>query len=75
MKAKVDDGVSLLVSIKGNYQAMIPAGTKGVILECYENPEGYFADVWIPDCNEVGGNRYDYTILTPDQFEVEPDSK
>jgi len=43
---------------------VIPVGTRGVIIEVYEHPEGYEADLHIP------GDVDDTATLKPEQFEV-----
>lgn len=48
----------------------IPAGTTGIIVECYDNPEGYAADLAIPDKSLSGEFRYENVILAPEQFVV-----
>ena len=39
--------------------------TKGTIVECYENPEGYAVDLAIPDNTCVQGYGYENVILYP----------
>ena len=70
MKAKLNDEISLLVALEGNYEKLLPVGTRGVVLECYEKPEGYIVDLWIPDATQIGGNRYDCITVLPEQIEV-----
>ena len=71
MKAKVDDRIRTLVDVPGEVSdRVIPARTKGNIIECYENPEGYAVDVAIPDKTESSGYAYDNLYLLPDQFVV-----
>jgi hypothetical protein len=50
--------------------SVIPKGTVGTVVECYENPEGYAVDIAIPDERLVGGFFYTNVILNSDQFEV-----
>ena len=73
MKAKTDDGIRLLVAVAGHYEKIVPAGTRGVVLECYSNPEGYIVDISIPDPNELSGYRYDCIEVAPEQFEINPE--
>ena len=48
----------------------IPAGTYGVIIEKYAQPEGYAVDLGIPSKDLVGGYDFDNVVLEPDQFVV-----
>jgi hypothetical protein len=50
---------------------IISKGTLGIVVECYENPEGYTVDIAIPNERLVGGFCDTNVILSPDQFEVE----
>jgi len=52
----------------------IPAGTMGTVVECYENPEAYAADLAIPDKTAAGGFVYENVMLTPDRFVVISDN-
>jgi hypothetical protein len=71
MKANLYDGIITLVDVYIDFsKRMIPKGTQGTIVECYENPEGYAVDLAIPDRKWVGGFDYENVILTPDQFEI-----
>jgi hypothetical protein len=74
MKARVNDSVELLVDVPGEVQpAVIPSGTRGVVMEAYEQPvEGYAVDVNIPDGSSSTGYNYDNVFLYPDQFVVVP---
>ncbi len=42
----------------------IPSGTEGVVIEIYENPEGYCVDLFLRDGPDEN------VILKPQQFEV-----
>jgi hypothetical protein len=71
MKAKLYDGIITLVDIKANFgKHLIPKGTQGSIVECYENPEGYAVDLAIPDETLITGYDYENVILYPEQFRV-----
>ncbi len=71
MKAKPYDGIITLVDIKTNYAGIvIPKGTNGSIVECYENPEGYAVDLAIADDSLVTGYDYENVILYPEQFKI-----
>lgn len=71
-KASVEDSVELLVEVPSEFRnEMIPRGTRGTVVECYEHPaEGYSIDLAIPDNSLVGGFRYENVVLLPDQFTV-----
>jgi hypothetical protein len=71
-KASVEDGVELLVEVPSEFRdEMIPRGTRGTVVERYEQPrEGYSVDVAIPDDSLVGGLRYENVVLIPEQFAV-----
>jgi hypothetical protein len=49
-------------------QRIFPAGTFGVIVERYTEPEGYAVDLGIPSKEFVGGYEWDNLILYPHQF-------
>ncbi|BBH41442.1 MULTISPECIES: hypothetical protein [Microcystis] len=71
MKAKLYDGIVTLVDISADFgERLIPKGTEGSIIECYENPEGYAVDLGIPDDSSVTGYNYENVILYPEQFIV-----
>lgn len=72
MKAKTYDGIRTLVEIKTNFgKRLIPKGTLGAIVECYEEPqEGYAVDLAIPNEQRIGGFDYENVILFPEQFIV-----
>ncbi|MEA5510611.1 hypothetical protein VB715_12630 [Crocosphaera sp. UHCC 0190] len=71
MKAKLYDGIITLVDIKTNSaRNVIPKGTQGSIVECYENPEGYAVDLAIPDNSLITDYDYENVILYPEQFRV-----
>jgi hypothetical protein len=71
-KASVEDSVELLVEVPSEFRnEMIPSGTRGTVVECYEHPtESYSIDLAIPDNSLVGGFRYENVVLLPDQFAV-----
>ena len=72
MKAKVFNLIKTLVDVKSEFREniILPSGSVGCVVECYENPEGYAVDLEIPDASLVGGLSYDNVILYPEQFEV-----
>lgn len=73
MKAKVFDTIKISLDVRADFDRqdlVIPKGTEGTVVECYENPEGYAVDLAIPNENLVGGFEYENVILTPDQFQV-----
>lgn len=72
MKAKIYDEIKTLVDIPVDFDnTIIPIGTQGTIVECYEEPqEGYAVDLAIPDDRWVGGFDYENVILFPEQFVV-----
>jgi hypothetical protein len=72
MKAKIYDQIRTLVEIKANFgKLLIPTGTLGTIVECYQEPqEGYAVDIAIPDERWVGGFDYENVLLFPEQFVV-----
>lgn len=71
-KASVDDIVELAEDVPSDFSAgMIPKGTRGTVVERYEQPkEGYSIDLAIPDDTLVGGFRYENVVLLPEQFSV-----
>lgn len=73
MKAQLYDSIKILVDVPADFDhrhKIIPKGTEGTIVECYENPEAYAADLAIPNEKLVGGFEYENVILSPDQFAV-----
>lgn len=71
MKAKLYDIIQTLVNINADFDhrdRIIPKGTEGSIVECYENPELYAVDLAIPNDKLVGGFEYENVILNPTQF-------
>ena len=71
MKASPDDEIRTVVDVLADFSdRIIPAGTEGVIIEAYENPEGYAVDLAIEDDTLVGGYDYENVVLRPDQFDV-----
>ena len=64
-------GIKTLKAVQAEFRdRIIPAGTEGTVVECYDNPEGYAVDLAIPDSRQVGGFMYENVILTPEQFDV-----
>lgn len=72
-KVQIDDVVTLLVDVPSDFSdAVIPRGTHGTVVECYDQPtEGYAVDLAIPDDSLEGGFRYENVILIPGQFVVQ----
>jgi hypothetical protein len=72
VKAKMYDAIITLVDVEGDFSGrLIPKGTRGTVIECYNDPqEGYAVDLAIPDPSLVGGSDYENVILYPDQFTV-----
>jgi hypothetical protein len=71
MKAQLYDTIQTLVDINADFDRrdrIIPKGTEGSIVECYENPELYAVDLAIPNDKLVGGFEYENVILNPTQF-------
>ncbi len=71
MKAKLYSIIQTLVDINADFDhcdRIIPKGTEGSIVECYENPELYAVDLAIPNDKLVGGFEYENVILNPTQF-------
>lgn len=71
MKARVHDKVILTEPVRSDFRdEIMPVGTEGVIVEAYEDPEGYAVDLAIRDESLVGDHRYENVILKPHQFRV-----
>jgi hypothetical protein len=71
MKATTDSIIETIVEIQGEHLSqIIPVGTEGTIIECYENPEAYAVDIALPDPKNDGEFLYDNLYLYPKQFEV-----
>jgi hypothetical protein len=72
MKALEYSKIRTLVELHSDYlDRLIPVGTEGTVIECYEDPqEGYAVDIALPDNNQITGYQYDNIILYPNQFEL-----
>ena len=71
MNFMVNQRVKTLTDVKSEFRnRIISKGTLGIIIECYENPEGYAIDLAMPDPSLVGGSDYESVILEPNQFVV-----
>jgi AbrB-like transcriptional regulator len=71
VKPQIYNKVRISVSVPADFsERVIPKGTVGTIVECYENPEGYAVDLAIPDQKLVGDFDYENVILKSNQFEV-----
>lgn len=68
----VYDAIRTLVDVNSDFRPsrVILAGTRGAVVECYREPEGYAVDLAIPDDSLVGGFDYENVILTREQFEI-----
>jgi len=74
MKAQLYDKIKTLTSIHSDFNSTVfPENTEGVIVECYENPEGYAVDIALPNIDLVGGLEYTNVIVMPEQFQVVSD--
>lgn len=71
-KASINDIVELLVAVPSDFSdGLIPRGTRGTVVERYEQPkEGYAIDLAIPDGSLVGGFRYENVLLVAELFTV-----
>lgn len=71
MKAKINDSIQTLIDISAEFsELIIPKGTIGAVVECYNNPEGYAVDLMIINPEIIGGFTYENVILSPEQFIV-----
>ena len=52
----------------GTGDKVIPAGTYGVIVESYSDPEEYAVDLGLPSKEWVGGYDWNHVTLRPGQF-------
>ena len=68
---QINSKIQTLVAVESDFsEQIIPKGSVGIVVEGYENPEGYAVDIPIPDERFVGDFTYENVILTPDQFMV-----
>ncbi len=68
---RVNSKVQTVVEVESDFSdRIIPKGNIGMVVECYEHPEGYAVDIPIPDESAVGGFTYENVILTPEQCVV-----
>lgn len=68
---KLYDQIKTSVEVIADFgNQIIPKGTIGTVVECYENPEAYAIDIAIPNQKLVGGFKYENIILSPEQFAV-----
>lgn len=71
MKAELYNQIKMLVEVKADFSnRFISKGILGMVVECYEDPEGYAVDLAIPNEKLLGGFEYENVILSPDQFAV-----
>jgi len=77
MKAKLDDRIQTVVDLQSEFSdRTIPAGSIGIVVECYTSPEeAYGVDLIVPDSNLFGGADYESIILYADQFRVISEKK
>lgn len=76
MKAGLYNQIRTLVAIPFDFgDRIIPTGTLGTIVECYEQPEGYAVDLALPSNQLIGGYTHENVILQPDQFSVIQETK
>lgn len=65
------DQIKTSVEVQADFgNQIIPKGTLGTVVECYENPEAYAVDIAIPNEKMIGGFEYENIILSPEQFAV-----
>ncbi|GAK59743.1 hypothetical protein U27_06728 [Candidatus Vecturithrix granuli] len=68
---QVNTKIQTRVDIESDFSdRMIPKGSIGMVVECYEHPVGYAVDIPIPDENLASHFTYENVILTPEQFVV-----
>ena len=71
MKISIFDKIKTTVEVQSDFsERIIPAGTQGTVVECYDHPEGYAVDLALPDDKLIGSFAYENVILRPDQFVV-----
>ena len=71
MKAKVNDKIITIINMKSEFSdRLIPSGTEGIVIECFDNPEMYYVDLMIPENDLVGDFSWENLSLTPEQFTV-----
>lgn len=67
----INTTIRTIVPLKSEFSdRTIPSGTKGTVVECYPNPEGYAVDLALSDETFVGGFVYENMILSPHQFVI-----
>lgn len=75
-KVELLDTILTIVDVESDFSdQIIPAGSLGTVVECYEPPPCYAVDLVMPDETLVGGVAYSNVILTPAQFLVLSDEK
>jgi hypothetical protein len=68
---RINSKIQTLADVESDFsEQIIPKGSIGIVVECYEHPEGYAVDIPIPDERLIGDFTYENVILTPDQFIV-----
>ncbi len=69
MKAEIYDEIETLEVIPSDFgKGLIAKGTRGTVVECYSQPEGYAIDLSVARSSLVGDFDYENVILRPDQF-------
>lgn len=75
LKASVHSLIRTVTEVKSDFSDTVyPTGTRGTIVEAYQDPEMYYVDLAIPDDESVTGWTYDHVTLSSHQFEVLHDS-
>ena len=64
------DRVRTLVEVDTYQHGILEAGSEGVIVHVWTNPEGYAIDLEIPAPELAGGLTFENVDLAPDQFVV-----
>ncbi|GEM_PF-1067466 len=63
--------IQLVTDIPSDFSArLLPKGTMGTVVECYQQPECYAVDLAIPAPNMVGEFGYENVLLNLHQFVV-----
>ncbi len=74
MNVRVNDSIRTVVEVVSDFSdRVIPAGTSGRVVDCYDDPLAYAVDLAIPDDRLVGGYSYENVILRLEQFILERD--
>lgn len=71
MKPKLYDAIRILLDISADFDhqnRIIPKGTEGTVVECYENPDLYAIDLSIANERLIGGFEYENAISVPNNL-------